>query len=284
MQGIKKKFNRFSLDQKLFTLIVIEVIGFLAVAFVAASQVKSVGEQVEQIAEVALPLHISIENIRLQFLKRRLVTKELILNASLGHIYSSKLAEKSVAAYEEGEKEIQSRIQSAEKFIRKSVALSDQNDNAISLNSQGLIQSLFDLRRDIQNYDSLVTHLLEDLKTPDFYIKMKMLGGIESSEREIMSRLDGLTQKLELVRGETIRHAVYVKRIATGFIVLTILAAVLFFIAMKLLIIRRNISKPLQLLTDTINTFTATQKVEESEFERGLMVRGDELGRMSRSF
>lgn len=284
MQGIKKTFNRFSLDQKIFTLIIVEVIGFLIVAFVAASQVKSVGEQVEQIAEVALPLHISIENIRSHFLERRLVTKELILNASLGHTYSSDLAERSVAAYEEGEKEIQSRIQSAEKFIRKSVALSDQNDNAISLNSQILIESLFVLRRDIQKYDSLVTHLLEDLQSPDFYIKVKMLQGIEGSEQGIMSRLDGLTEKLELVRGETTRHAVYVKRIATGFIVLTILAAVLFFIAMKLLIIRRNISKPLQLLTDTINTFTATQKVEESEFERGLMVRGDELGRMSRSF
>ena len=284
MQGVKKTFNRFSLDQKIFTLIVIEVIGFVIVALVAASQVKNVGEQVEQIAEVTLPLHTSIENIRSHFLNRRLVTKELILNASLGHIYSSELAGKSVAAYEEGEKEIQSRIQSAEKIIRKSVALSDQNDNAISLNSQVLIESLFVLRRDIQNYNSLVTRLLEDFQTPDFYIKEKMLQGIDSSEQGIMSKLDGLTDKLELIRGETTRHAVYVKRIAIGFIVLTVLAAVLFFIAMKLLIIRGNISKPLQLLTDTINTFTATQKVEESELERGLMVRGDELGRMSRSF
>ena len=284
LQGVKKTFNRFSLDQKIFTLIVIEVIGFVIVALVAASQVKSVAEQVEQIAGVTLPLHISIENIRSHFLNRRLVTKELILNASLGHIHSSELAEKSVAAYEQGEKEIQSRIQSAEKIIRKSVALSDENDNAISLNSQALIQSLFVLRRDIQNYNSLVTRFIDDLQTPDFYIKVKMLQGIDGSEQGIMSKLNGLIDKLELIRGETTRHAVYVKRIATGFIVLTILAAVLFFIAMKLLIIRQNISKPLQLLTDTINTFTATQKVEESEFERGLMVRGDELGRMSRSF
>lgn len=251
---------------------------------VAASQVKSVGEQVEQIAEVALPLHISIENIRSQFLSRRLITKELILNASLGHTYKSETATKAALSYEKGEKEIQSRIQSAEKFIRKSVVLHDQNESAISLNSQDLIQSLFDLRRDIQNYDSLVTTLLRDLQSTDFYIKVKMLEGIDGSEREIMSKLDGLTQKLELIREETVRHAVYVKRIAIGFIVLTLLAAVLFSIAMKLLIIRRNISKPLQLLTDTINAFTATLKVEESEFEKGLMVRGDELGRMSRSF
>ena len=96
--------------------------------------------------------------------------------------------------------------------------------------------------------------------------------------------IEKLTIKLERIRTESIRHAVYIKRIAIGFTVLTLLGALIFFIAMLLLIVRRNISKPLQLLTDTINAFTAMLKVEESEFEKGLMVRRDELGRMSRSF
>jgi signal transduction histidine kinase/CheY-like chemotaxis protein len=51
-----------------------------------------------------------------------------------------------------------------------------------------------------------------------------------------------------------------------------------------LIIVRHNISKPLQLLTDTINAFTSWHKVEETEFEKDLIGRHDELGRMSRSF
>jgi signal transduction histidine kinase/CheY-like chemotaxis protein len=45
-----------------------------------------------------------------------------------------------------------------------------------------------------------------------------------------------------------------------------------------------NISKPLQLLTDSINRYTPLHKVEEFEDEKVILAREDELGRMGRSF
>ena len=83
MPGLKKTFNRFSLDQKLLTLIVIEVIGFCIVALVAITQLRNVGDEVEKIAEVTLPLHIAIENIRSQIMVQHLQTREIIPGAML---------------------------------------------------------------------------------------------------------------------------------------------------------------------------------------------------------
>ncbi len=286
MQGIKKTFNRFSLDQKVFTLIVIEVVGFCFVALVAISQLRHVGDQVDRIAEVTLPLHLSIENIRSQILNQRLSTKEIIIGATQtadgNHIDTINPGVRS--GYLDSGKEIQKSIESTEKFIRKSVVQQDANENILSLNSEDLLQALFSLRRATQIYDRLVRNLLQQIEDRSFSMELEILEHIRSSEMTLMDKLADLTARLEIIRQESIRHAVYVKRIATGFIILTLLAAVIFFIAMLLLIIRKNISRPLQLLTDTINAFTAMFQVEESEFEKGLMARRDELGRMGRSF
>jgi len=53
---------------------------------------------------------------------------------------------------------------------------------------------------------------------------------------------------------------------------------------MILLIVRMNISKPLQLLTDSINRYTPLRKVTRLEDEQNILEREDELGRMGRSF
>ena len=76
----------------------------------------------------------------------------------------------------------------------------------------------------------------------------------------------------------------YVERIAVSYIVITSLIALLFVVTMVLVIVRMNISKPLQLLTDSINRYTPLHKVEEIEDEQNILLREDELGRMGRSF
>jgi len=53
---------------------------------------------------------------------------------------------------------------------------------------------------------------------------------------------------------------------------------------MVLLIVRMNISKPLQLLTDSINRYTPLRRVTKLEDEQNILEREDELGRMGRSF
>ena len=286
MLGIKNTFDRFSLNQKVLTLIVIEVLGFCIVAMVAISQVRNVGDQVEQIAKIILPLHISAEDIRTKILNQRLNTREITYrSSSIDEDMSSEIKmSQIVAQYFEGEKSIRNEIASIETLIRKLVVHREENQNVLSQNSEDLLQVLFDLRRSVQIHDYFVNELIDLGPDRSLFDSAQVLAQIYINEVAMMAAISDLTTRLDGIRKESARHAIYVKRIAIGFIVLTLFAALLFFISMLLIIVRRNISKPLQLLTDTINAFTAMLKVEESEFEKGLMLRHDELGRMSRSF
>lgn len=281
MQSIKNTFNRFSLDQKVLTLICIEIIGFCIVGLVAISQLSKVGEQVEHIAGVTLPLHLSIENLHSQILVQQRNVRDILISS---RVDEGDGASKVNALLRIGEKEVSTNIEFAEKFIRKLVAQQNVNENVFFFNSENLLQALFNLRRVTLMHNGLVTKVLQQILIESTSDKVSVLSQIAASEDDVMENLSQLRQRLDVIRVESTRHAIYVKRIAIGFIVLTLLAAIAFFIAMLLLIVRRNISKPLQLLTDTINTFTAMIRVEESEFEKGLMLRRDELGRMSRSF
>ncbi len=286
MQNLKKTFNRFSLDQKVLTLIIIEVLGFCIVGFVAISQLRNVGGQVERIAEVTFPLHISVENIRTQILQQHITTSQITAGLSQRGFnetaYSIRKRLNQMNA--ENEIAVQKSIEFSEKYVRKVVLQQDQNENALSLNSEELLQGLFDLRRATQIQNQLIVSLSKITQNRGSGHYSDILQKFDASKLLVDQKLNDLSSKIEKIRIESIRHALYVKRIAIGFIVLTLLAAVVFFVGMLLLIVRRNISKPLQLLTDTINAFTAMLKVEESEFEKGLMERRDELGRMSRSF
>ena len=82
MRNLKKTFNRFSLDQKVLTLIVIEVFGFFLLAIVAISQLRNVGDQIEQIEQVTFPLHITIESIKLRIFKQRINASEILASVN----------------------------------------------------------------------------------------------------------------------------------------------------------------------------------------------------------
>jgi len=268
------------------TLIVIEILGFCLLAFVAISQLRNVGDQVEQIERVTFPLHISIESVQARIFKQRINASGILtavsqnsFNTDFDIVHPGVLKK-----YADDEIAIQKSIESTEELVRKVVLQQDQNENPLTSNSEELLQILFDLRRATRTQNDLVIKLVGQKDSTNVDFKSESLKQVDVAESSVDDILERLTTKLEKIRTESIRHAVSIKRIAIGFTVLTLLGALLFFILMLLLIVRRNISKPLQLLTDTINAFTAMLKVEESEFEKGLMLRRDEIGRMSRSF
>ena len=61
MEIIKQKlFNRLSLNQKILSLLVIEILGFMAVMFVAFSQVYTVGNETKQMSSITIPLIESV--------------------------------------------------------------------------------------------------------------------------------------------------------------------------------------------------------------------------------
>ena len=76
-------FNRLSLNQKILSLLVIEVLGFVAVALVAFTQVYTVGDETKQMSSITIPLIESVNSIDENVYKQSLSVKELL---SLIHI------------------------------------------------------------------------------------------------------------------------------------------------------------------------------------------------------
>lgn len=285
MASIKDTFDRFTLDQKILTLIIIEVIGICAVAFAAYSQVRAVGNEVKQMTSVTLPLYASVENIQAHVQDQYLNTRAIVFSTIQirGRDQETNIFPDAQSDYLDGERDLRRSINSIEQFLYK-LELSDGGGEAILFHKQALLNGIKELKGALFDYNRLVVGFLEQLSNGSLQMDIGVMSDLESSEELVTSKLQNLNLVLEQIRLASAEHSLYVERVALGFIILTSIFAILFFISVVLIIVRHNISKPLQLLTDTINAFTSWHKVEESEFEKDLIERHDELGRMSRSF
>ena len=155
----------------------------------------------------------------------------------------------------------------------------------ISSHQEKLLSELYELRKVNQIYYQLVVNNLFAEKNIDILsIHMNDLNEISSTENLLLAQAGKVNSELEAIIFASKSKITYVERIANSYIVITSLIALLFVISMVLVIVRMNISKPLQLLTDSINRYTPLGKVEEFEDEKVILAREDELGRMGRSF
>ena len=256
------------------------------ITWVAYTQVKSVGNEVRQVNYVTTPLSDSIRNIRTRIDNLRLNVKIISVNSLQTDIQTANnvIHEASFASYQKSLKELTEEFETFKVFIRKPDSQQSEQVNILALYTDKLLEKLSDLVAAVQNHRSALMKLSKNIETPPHAAKATDVGNLNQVDEILQDNLTVLISEFEAMREAANKHSIYVERIAIGFIVLTSIAAFIFFITILLLIVRKNISKPLQLLTDTINAFTALHKVDESEFEKVLMQRGDELGRLSRSF
>ena len=279
MKSITTAFNRFTLDQKILALIVIEFVGFLAVTVVAVAQVKSVGSELQQLTYIHSPLMQSAEHIRSGIQELTTHTYRLILQRNTESVQS--------AILENNQRKLHERIAAMQALIETTGPLNSEQSglyNILAHHRAGLTDTLKYLEYMVQSFNDVVSRQLLFLETDSVQSGAQMLETISPIEENLNTAQSALFSELSELQSSSKKHLVHTERVAIGFIILTFIVALLFFVAIVLLIVRMNISKPLQLLTDTINSFTAKQRVDESEIERELMLRHDELGRMSRSF
>ena len=130
----------------------------------------------------------------------------------------------------------------------------------------------------------VVNNLFAEKNIEILTIDINDLHEISSTEDLLLLQASKVNTELEEIIFASKSKITYVGRIAVSYIVITSLIALLFVVTMVLVIVRMNISKPLQLLTDSINRYTPLHKVEEIEDEQNILLREDELGRMGRSF
>jgi signal transduction histidine kinase/CheY-like chemotaxis protein len=159
------------------------------------------------------------------------------------------------------------------------------NRDIILFHKEKLLSELYELRKVNQMYYQLVVNnLFAEINLEILTIDISDLDEISNTENSLMLQANRVSSELEEIINASKAQITYVERIAISYIVITSLIALLFVVSMVLVIVRMNISKPLQLLTDSINRYSPLHKVEEIEDEQNILSREDELGRMGRSF
>ena len=298
MEVVKQNlFNRLSLNQKILALLVVEVFGFIAVMLVAFSQISTVGNETKQMSSITIPLIESVNTIDENVYKQSLSVKELFITVSAivnqdsdktsyYEKYNQLLENDTIRTdFLIANQKLRKSIADTEAFIK--IVNSDEigDIDIISSHQEKLLSELYELRKVNQIYYQLVVNNLFAEKNIDILsIHMNDLNEISSTENLLLAQAGKVNSELEAIIFASKSKITYVERIANSYIVITSLIALLFVISMVLVIVRMNISKPLQLLTDSINRYTPLHKVEEFEDEKVILAREDELGRMGRSF
>jgi len=290
-------FNKLSLNQKILALLVIEVFGFIAVALVAFTQVYTVGDETKQMSSITIPLIESVNSIDENVYKQSLSVKELFITVSAivnqdsektsyYEKYNQLLANDTIRTeFLIANQKLKKSIADTESFIKIVNSEVKADIDIISAHQEKLLSELYELRKINQIYYRLVVNNLFAEKNIEILtIDINDLHEISSTEDILLLQARKVNAELEEIIFASKSKITYVERIAVSYIVITSLIALLFVVTMVLVIVRMNISKPLQLLTDSINRYTPLHKVEEIEDEQNILLREDELGRMGRSF
>lgn len=298
MELIKQNlFNRLSLNQKILSLLVIEFLGFMAVMLVAFSQIYTVGNETKQMSSITIPLIESVNTIDENVYKQSLSVKELFITvnqivnqgseeASFYDKFNQLLENEDIQTeFILSNQNLKQSIADTESFVKRVSNEGIGDKDIIKVHKEKLLSELYELRKVNQMYYQLVVdNLFAEINLEILTIDITDLDEISATENNLMLQANRVSSELEKIINASKAQITYVERIAISYIVITSLIALLFVVSMVLVIVRMNISKPLQLLTDSINRYTPLHKVEEIEDEQNILSREDELGRMGRSF
>jgi len=296
-QAKKNRFNRLSLNQKILTLIFIEIVGFISLMLVSFAQIDTVSSETKKMSSITIPLIESVHSIDESVYKQSLSVNELFITithivnqdsdkASFYEKYLQLLESNLIQeAFSRSSQKLKESITDTEAFIRKVRNEEIGDKDIISVNQENLLIELYELRKVAQQYNQLVINKLFPEKNL-FILSLSFedLNEITITERLLMEQAEKVSGELENIINASNAEITYVERIAISYIVLTTIISLMFVVSMVLLIVRMNISKPLQLLTDSINRYTPLRRVTKDEDEQNILEREDELGRMGRSF
>ena len=267
------KLDRFSLGQKVLALIFVNVFAFVIVAFIASKQITKVNNRAVETSDLYISLDRTFTNINLLSDVYIKTTQQIYANSSEIDFQDQ------LGTYERLSKQFNDELQKIERYlITKNNQPSKQTDIAAMLADQ-LLPSIRDTKLAFLKMDVQTRKTIQQVYAGDL-----LENQIEFNQTFFDNELAGFTFVYENVRRKLIENGLKTKRVAIGYTVLSAILSVIFVVVFLWLVVRQNISKPLHSLTDTINAFNALGKVEESDFELSLLDRGDELGRISRSF
>lgn len=286
MERLWNLINRLSVGQKVMTVILVEVLSYSMVTTIAISQIHAVGTEVRQMADVYLPLFSSTESIRQSIQDGRLNLKEIIFVG--GRVVYDKEAEEAYLAarsrYQDGNKAILEQIGWSENLIHESTRGATEDEPLIFQYREPLLHQLSRIRQANRVQTKRVAKIFGHVEDGSFLMGMEMLQEVAVSEAALTDELDRLVSMLEEVKGASVEYATRVEDNASRYTMLASIIMVSLVILVVFWVIRRNISRPLYMMTHVISSFDATKEQIETPYERALLARGDELGMVSQSF
>ncbi len=267
-------------------VIIVEIISYTMVTMIALSQINSVGIEVKQMSDLYLPLFSSTESVRQQIQDMRLNLKEIIFVGD--RVVYDKDAEETYiserAQYIRKNELIADQISWAENLITVSAFDRVDGYSVIREHSEKLLHQLVNIRQNVRIHGKRVEKLFGHVEQGSFLMGMEMIDEVNASEMNLNQELDRLIESLLDLKSASVNYAGQVESRASYFTIFASLLTVCIVITIFFFVVKRNITKPFHILTDTINSFDALQESDETRSEKNLMVRGDELGIVARSF
>jgi len=283
---ISNFFNNLSVGQKVMTIIGVEILSYSVVTTISLMQLHLMGNELRQITNLHIPLLSTVELIQQNSKDEALSLKDIVFFGDRV-VYDENAAQEYLTAknkFNYSSNEIINSINKSKIIIDE---LQQTNNFSISVIGKFRNQLLEKIQKIQEAHDQSserINKVLKHVEDGSFLIGMELLEGVADRQNYLSSRLDDLKDLLDLIKLTSVDYANQLENSSSNFIMfasfLTVLLVIIFFIVL----VRKNISMPLQILTESIRAFDVFQVEEISKLERNLNKRGDELGAVSRSF
>ncbi len=282
--------NRFitnlSVGQKVMSVLVVEILSYSIITSVAIFQIHIVGNEVKQMANVYMPLFSASEAVRRHVQDKQLNLKEVIFVGDRV-VYDKEAEEAFIAArarFMIAGSGIDDQIKFSETMIVNSVGSEHGDSSVIKWFQDELTEHLSHIRFANRLNDGRVNQIFQHVQDGSFLMGMELLDGVASSEAALLDQIDQLDSALFSLKTASVDYTVSVESVSSFMTLLASILTVCIVITIFYYVVKRNISRPLHMLTYEISTFDVQENHRETKDEKELMLRGDELGMVARSF
>ena len=289
MAVFRALFNSLSVGQKIMTVIAVEILSYSIITTIALFQIHLMGNEIKQMANLYIPLLSTNASIRQLVQDERLYFKDIVYSGDRV-VYDKESEDAYIVArtnYREANTQINELIGTSEHMVIDALAALDEGDNTILQRfAPALLEKLTKIRDAQMHTTYRVNEIFAHVEDGSFLMGMELVEGVNASERVLLAELDSLESDLQDLKTASLEYAASAERTSSRMTVSASLVTVCVVILIFFLMVKRNISRPLHMLTDAIKAFDPLTPLGSTEEERDqlkLMSRGDELGMVARS-
>ena len=250
-------FNNLSVGQKVMTIIGVEILSYSVVTTISLMQLHLMGNELRQITYLHIPLLSTVELIQQNSKDEALSLKDIVFFGDRV-VYDENAAQEYLTAknkFNYSSNEIINSINKSKIIIDE---LQQTNNFSISVIGKFRNQLLEKIQKIQEAHDQSserINKVLKHVEDGSFLIGMELLEGVADRQNYLSSRLDDLKDLLDLIKLASVDYANQLENSSSNFIMfasfLTVLLVIIFFIVL----VRKNISMPLQILTESIRAF-----------------------------